>query len=186
MIHLDRLEAANKALKLFPIGKLFQFEIVTTPFKDDRVPAKRLAVWYSDYWNKGTREEPKKVSKIWVFQCSGSHYPSFSLPTGGTMTNFLANLVLWIKGKPTMPLTVFEFWGTPNYGLFRDSEKGDHTTEVVKILEEAGYPREVKCVVCKQKPKGLDWWSDDKKAGPCCSYGRCDVVPQLQQEVVAS
>lgn len=156
MIHQDRLEAANKALKAFPIGQMFQFEIRNN----------RLAVWWTSTW---TKKEPVKVSKVWQFQYDGSLWPKFDLPTGGTMTQALSQLVRWIKGQPVMPIGVFEWWDSPTVKLM-DGEGAP----IRKILLDAGYPETVKCVICGEKPKGLDWWSLDKLSGPCCSFGRCE------------
>lgn len=163
MIHQDRLDAANKALELFHLNPQFRFEIKNN----------KLAIcWYST-WNKN--REPKKVSKVWTFMSKGSHYPSFDLPTGGTMTTALGQLVRWIRGMPCFPISVFHYWDSPNVGLYQDDMgKPSPGPSVFSVLTEAGYPEAVKCVVCGEKPDGMDWWSDEDVTGPCCNYGRCD------------
>jgi len=157
VINIDRMNAANQALKAFPIGNMFQFELKNN----------RLAVYWMDYWTRDRK--PRKVSKVWHFQYDGSLWPKFRLPTGGTLTQFIGQLVRWIRDKPVLPLYVLRHWDSPNYGLF-----GSYSDAVLAILIKAGYPETVKCVVCGDKPNGMDWWSRDNVSGPCCNWGSCE------------
>lgn len=164
MIHLDRMDAANRALQAFPIGRKFSFE----------VKSGRVAICWVETWNKVS----KRVCKVWQHGSKGSHFPTFDVPTGGTMTGCLSMLVRWIRGENVMPLRVFKWWDEPQYAMFRNDDGTSSGAKVMDILREAGYPETSKCMICGEEPKGLDWWNDKKKAGPCCSYGRCEVVPK--------
>lgn len=148
----ERMEAANKVLRAIKCSATAQLCIKSN----------RIAVTWKQPWNKRKPEE----TKCWTFASSGSTYPSWSgaCPWGGTMSQAIGQLVRWVRGRTVLPLSTWEYWGKS--GLF----DGD---EPVKILKEAGYPVDVKCVLCGEPPKGLDWAG--KTGGPCCGYARCQL-----------
>jgi len=107
----------------------------------------------------------KSYSKRWM--CRGQDfYPVWHRHWGhgGTATIALSQLVRWIQDKPILPLTTWEYWGTPKYRLFRDK-----AADIIKLLTDAKYPQNALCVLCNQQLKSMDWWSLGGVSGPCCN-----------------
>jgi len=105
----------------------------------------------------------------WVTR-GNDFYPTWDCgPWGGTTSTAMSQLIRWCQGKPVLPLGCFQYWC--GEGIRLAGERGD---ELVAHLKASGYPAEVTCVVCGEKPHGLDWWSRDGVSGPCCKHdGGC-------------
>ncbi len=103
------------------------------------------------------------VTRRW--QCRGnSFYPVWhnKLPCGGTATIALSQLVRWVQEKTILPLRTWHYWASERCHLLKASK--------VALLEEAGYPVRVNCVLCGNViENGLDWWYLKKVQGPCCA-----------------
>lgn len=92
-------------------------------------------------------------------------------PHGGTMTTALAQLVRYAQGKPVLPLSTWEYWGTDTVALFRNRDGSDSGKEIIGILAASDYPKVATCVLCGKSPIGrFDWWSLDGVSGPMCNY----------------
>ena len=109
----------------------------------------------------------KQFSKRWMTR-GQDFYPVWSQKWGhgGTACTALSQLVRWVKEQPVLPLGTWQYWTNPKCYLAR--ARGP---ELVKLLEDGGYPTEAICVLCK-KPidGGMDWWSQKKVSGPCCGW----------------
>ena len=109
-------------------------------------------------WRYGEQQWKRR----WM--CKGQDfYPVWShrWPHGGTATVALSQLVRWAGGRPVLPLGSWRHWSAPSVGLV--------AKQTVILLESAGYPEKVPCVLCGIILNGgLDWWSLDGVTGPCC------------------
>lgn len=161
-INLEKLAQANRVLRTFDK----QYTII--------VKHNRMALQWMAYPSRRGRPSRKPepifkipVSKAWMTR-NGSFYPTWRLHTGGTHTCAIAQLIRYVQGKTIFPLSVWQHWfsyqGVPD----------DRYPNLIATLQEIGWPEEVKCVVCGEKPKGMDWWNGRELSGPCCSFGRCD------------
>jgi hypothetical protein len=86
---------------------------------------------------------------------------------GGTCTQALAQLVRWLQNKTVLPLSSWKYWTGESVALGQQRR-----AEIVPILQEAGYPEIVNCVLCNKPTEGLDWWHLNKVVGPCCGMSR--------------
>ena len=151
MIDHKRLEAANRALATFE--KSFSFEVVNN----------KLYIRWPGH------------TKMWQFARKGSHYPKFDLPTGGTYTQFIGQMVRFIKQEPTFSTTVLNHWNS--------SSIGDGCFSLaIGILVKAGWPEFNRCVLCQYVAVGIDWWHgtpEFPQVGPCCRSGKCEGKPPI-------
>lgn len=148
-INCTHLNAANKALDCFAPGTSI-------------VVKRRVGVCVE--W---TQHSGKQFSRRWQTQRGQDFYPTWyrHWGHGGTATTALAQLVRWMQGKPILPLATWRHWTGER--VYLGQKRGP---ECVSILEAAGYPETVNCVLCGVELRGLDWWSLDGVSGPCCSW----------------
>ena len=146
-----RMEVANEVLAY--IMPSMKPELV--------IKAGRIAV----RWHQSWEEERPIVTKIWMTR-NQDFYPIWHnrAPWGGTCSTAISQLVRWARHQPVLPLDVWRRWSQPGIQLF----SGDRP---LVLLQKAGYPEVVECVVCGNEPDGLDWWHYEGKSGPCCVYG---------------
>lgn len=87
------------------------------------------------------------------------------LGMGGTEAAAVAQLILWLRDRPRVPLA----WFTYQHG------HGLGTDATLALLQASGYndPAKTCCILCGN-PKPGDWWQRDGIVGPCCRYGKCD------------
>ena len=152
----ERLIAANQALAVISEtgsrgGDAYQ-SVLELGYKS------RLFVRYG-YADKMKRRQFR-------VQCVGSLYADLKgWAGGGTASQALSSLALWVQGKPCLPLSTFRMWAGKNYRLM--------PIEAVEALGAAGYPAKAHCIFCGCELKGFDWWKKtDRVAGPGCHHGR--------------
>jgi hypothetical protein len=87
---------------------------------------------------------------------------------GGTMAMAVGQLVLWIRGKPRLPLRSWEYWASDTIRL-----AGDNGPAMLACIAASTYGdgKATRCVLCGGDQVG-DWWSLNGVTGPCCSYTR--------------
>jgi len=158
VIDLDRLAKANQVLATFQPG-------IFLVLKNNRIAAS---------WETASRKKVKTVTKV-IQQKQRGLYPETEMYCDGTAACSIMQLVRWVRHKPVHSFETWVVWWTyrPDRSAGRSRNK-----KLFRALVEADWPTEVKCVVCGEKPHGIDWWSGDDKSGPCCSMGRCD--PRLR------
>lgn len=154
----QRIETANRVLSLFAADT--RLEIVgghaVVCWKQCGKPIRRR-------WMTRGQDFYPVWHKLWGY--------------GGTATTVLSQLVRWIKDKPVLPLTTWEWWGSRICYLFRDKAE-----EVIAALREGGYPENAVCVLCERNIiGGMDWWSLKGVSGPCCFS--CSMNSGCQQEL---
>lgn len=143
------LETANAVLDCFAQGTAISIK-----------PKVGVVVSWTQY--NGTQ-----FSKRWMTR-GQDFFPVWSQKWGhgGTCCTALSQLVRWVKEKPVLPIGTWKHWTSPQCFLARS-----RGPEVIKLLEEGGYPQDAICVLCHNPiEQGLDWWSLDKISGPCCSW----------------
>lgn len=86
---------------------------------------------------------------------------------GGTAAAALAQLVRWIRGRPVLGLTTWQYWGSDTCQLLRQGGGPDFA---IQALRAAGYPEQSTCVLCGQTGHCGDWWNLNGVSGPCCSW----------------
>jgi len=156
----SNLIAANKVL--------FSFSIST-------IERRKGGFWIC--WELGGN----KTEKRWL--CRGQDfYPVWSnkWPNGGTACTALSQLIRWLRGQPALPIASWRYWTSERCKLLKP--------EAVDILELAGYPTLVPCVLCgrmigwaSSEDTGLDWWHLNKVSGPCCRYTKgCRQKPKKE------
>lgn len=82
---------------------------------------------------------------------------------GGTGLTAAAQLARYIRDLPRLPLSCWSYWESVGVG----------DTNVYQLLTDNGYADKTNCILCGNKPDGIDWWSLDKLTGPCCTFGKC-------------
>lgn len=104
----------------------------------------------------------KYTSKRW--QCrENDFYPTWSNKWGhgGTACTALSQLIRWIRNLPVLDIRSWRYWSSEKMRLV--------DPVAIPILENAGYPKVAKCVLCDQPIEGgIDWWHLKKVSGPCC------------------
>lgn len=153
----DRLAVANAALALFA-------DRVSLSRKNGRV----IVTFPS--WNAWGEV---MLHLAWI--TSGqSFYPTWSqrFCHGGTVTTALAQLVRWVRGQPVLPLGTWRYWCSEKVGLGRRPNGASNGAELLRVLEEGGYPHVATCCLCGRTPlPRFDWWHLKLVSGPCCDYG---------------
>jgi hypothetical protein len=83
------------------------------------------------------------------------------LGIGGTDEQTLCQLILWYRDLPRLPGYVLKNWQ-------------ERSPDFCAAIDRVGYDddKSTRCVICGEKPTGLDWWSLNGVTGPCCSPGR--------------
>lgn len=160
----SRLRAANQALSLFT--------------RSTRMEWRRGRGWVV-IWNNSSGE---LVSRRWQRQ-RGSHYVTWyrSWGHGGTCMEAMFQIVQWLNHLPVLPLGTWKYWTSKSVAIAR--ERGQ---ELVDVLEAAGWPTRVHCVVCaKEITTRLDWWDSDGLEGPCCMFGDCEERARRAAHVLA-
>lgn len=143
--------------------KLKVVNLVISKFAEKTVVEHRDNGWYVTWVVCG-----KTTTKRWQLLGGGSMYPVWHRKWGhgGTCTTALTQLMRWLQGKPVLPLGTWRYWTGETVKM------GDPS--IVELLRSAGYPVQVKCVVCGDTiENGLDWWYLDKVSGPCHFGGAC-------------
>jgi hypothetical protein len=108
----------------------------------------------------------KPVSKRWSTDRKGAFFPSFNLPTGGTHTTAITQLVYWVRHQPCLPIESWKYWVSPVIGM-----KGGDV--VLPLLESADYPKGTTCVCCKGPANLGDWYyNQGLKCLPCFNEGK--------------
>lgn len=148
---LGRLEAANKIMPI--IGPA-----------DSRIEVVNNYLWVSWF----SSWEGKAIRKRWHMRSGSSWYPTWynKWPAGGTSMVATAQLIRWIKDEPVYSLRAWRHWCSDSVKLLQLND--------LKILEDAGYPKEMTCVLCDKAiapGDAFDWWDYDGKSGPCCYHG---------------
>lgn len=105
------------------------------------------------------------LEKQWVPISRGSFYPKWhrKFTHGGTVTTALCQLVRFVNEQPVLPLSSWEYWCGNSVAL-----AGERGQELINILRHV-WP-DAKCVLCGEAMTGVDWWTDKKRDGPCCSW----------------
>jgi hypothetical protein len=107
----------------------------------------------------------KPVSKRWSTDRKGAFFPSFNLPTGGTHTTAITQLVYWVRHQPCLPIESWKYWVSPVIGM-----KGGDV--ILPLLESADYPKGVACVCCKGPANLGDWYyNQGLQCLPCFNEG---------------
>jgi hypothetical protein len=115
----SNLVVANKVLALFSVST---------------IERRKGGFWVC--WELGG----KRTEKRW--SCRGQDfYPVWShkWPNGGTACTALSQLIRWVKGQPVLPLYSWRLWASERCKLL--------SVEAIDILDAAGYPTDVSCVV---------------------------------------
>lgn len=121
---------------------------------------------------KWSRWDGKEFDRQWMTR-GQDFYPVWHhhWPHGGTMTTALAQLVRYTQGKPVLPLSTWEYWGTDTVALLRQRNGAEHGKPIIDILAASDYPKVATCVLCGKSPIGrFDWWSLNGVSGPMCWY----------------
>lgn len=146
-----RIRAANAALAI--IAERTQIE-------------RRRGGWYVKWKTYQNVEH----SRRWSVQ-RGSDRPPWhqKWAHGGTCKTALSQLIRWCKEEPVLPLATWQYWCSPGCYLARD-----RGAELCSLLSDAGWPRDVPCVLCGVALTGsIDWWDLNGVSGPCCKWGGC-------------
>ncbi len=122
-----------------------------------------------------TGYDGKKITKRWMAR-GQSFYPPWyrKWAHGGTASTALSQLVRFVKGRPVLPISTWRYWSGDRVALLGRGVGGAlAANEAINHLLSAGYPENVKCVVCGVElgSRGFDWWSLDGVSGPCCGMG---------------
>lgn len=107
--------------------------------------------------------------KVWMTR-GQDFYPvwNWRWGHGGTAATALASLIRWVRRRPVVPMSTWEYWADPN-GNSRLMRQCDPAPSL-QALRDAGYPMKAACVLCGRELNGFDWWSLDGVSGPCCRY----------------
>lgn len=118
----------------------------------------------------------EEIRRAWLSK-NGSFYPVWCRrwPHGGTATTALAQLVRWLRNKPTLPIASWRYWASDRCRLV--------PTKAVGLLLAGGYPTDCRCVLCGRDLTvcSFDWWSLAGVEGTCCSMmGGCRQTSRVQ------
>lgn len=162
-LHLEHLEPANGVLETFTRNLTFVLGDTRCRSRSSR---KDLCL---RYMRPGNRPH---VVRAEVNRQNGSLIINYGkLGLGGTKAVAVAQLALWIRGRPRLPLTVWRYWAGDTILLAR--ERGP---EMLERIEASMYDdaKSTLCVLCGCAPKGgLDWWCRGEVSGPCCALETC-------------
>lgn len=139
-----KLKAANEALALFAPGTTIE-----------RQPGRGIVVT----WTGGNG---KKFTRRWQGSSGDEGRPTWlkDYPRSGTIKSALVQLVLWLRNKPVLRLSFWQYWTSDDFGIDRN---------VPKILKAAGYPAESICLNCKRLIQpNVDWCGRGAKKGVKC------------------
>lgn len=121
---------------------------------------KGVRITWSDY-----RGNP--YSKRW--SAERNFYPPFDLPTGGTVTVAICQLIRYVQNRNVLPLTTWEYWaGLKIWKVPEMRDKG------LALLRDSDYPKYPICVFCgvDLRHKAWDWYSQKgSKLEGCGCYG---------------
>ena len=107
----------------------------------------------------------KEVAKKWACRQGQDFYPIWhdQWAHGGTACTALSQLIRWLQNKPVFPICTWQYWTSKTVNLLPEAS--------IALLQTAGYPEYVNCVLCNQQiKKDIDWWSLKKISGPCCGW----------------
>ena len=140
-----KLKAANEALSLFAKETTIEFQ-----------PGRGIVVsWISATGRSYSRRWQVMPNDAEARPCWYKDWPH-----GNTAKSALVQLVLWLKGRPVLRLSVWRYW--ESYPFLLGSGMGE-------ILEAAGYPKDDTCLTCKRSMQpGLDWCGRGGKRGAKC------------------
>lgn len=110
----------------------------------------------------------------------GSDYPSWSdkLPVGGTTIKAISNLVNWVRDFPCLPIQTWEYWCGDSVGM-KPKE------EILSILRESDYPKELKCAFCGSAGGSFDWYDfaqGHKYSGLGCYRPECSQIKAVRNK----
>ena len=151
-----RIETANKVMDLFVPGVTLH-------------QGRELRIKWTGVSTGRQCDYPARLRGHWL--CS---VPRHRTHWGGTCENAIAQLILYVRDRPRLPMVTWEYWTAPtgNVKLGREEAR----SKILPILRASDYndPKKTCCVLCGASPcVGLDWWSLDGVEGPCCSMGKC-------------
>lgn len=159
MITAERIEQANAILHLYAPH-------VT-------IERRRGRLWLVCQWER-TGRAPYRCEKAACLNASGNslacRYGALSM--GGTCARATANLILWIRDEPRVPISSWRYWCGDGVQLAR--ENGEALIETLSATDY-GDPLKTCCVHCKNpERRPVDWWSrKGDPTGPCCSHYGC-------------
>jgi hypothetical protein len=164
MINQSRLEVANKIAALITDAYEVHFAESNS----------HLVVHWLDW-------RGKPMQRQWMTP-KGSDYPSWSrkLPVGGTTTRAIAQLVNWIRDYPVLPIQTWEYWCSDAMGM-------QPKEEILSILRDSDYPKELKCAFCGSFGKPYDWYDfaqGHKYSGLGCCRPECSQIKAVRNKLL--
>lgn len=129
----------------------------------------------------------KRSGRLWLVTKYGENaivsgstgwYPALNYGRhgmGGTQAGSVMQLAHWVRGKPRVPVSTWEYWCGPKIGLA--------DRELIDRLKASSYgdPKMTACVLCGAAQVG-DWWSKGKLVGPVCGWTTgCQQDPQANK-----